>query len=214
MNNITEKVGENGPNFKVIDLTIFENCSDEHLKNLLEKLKTNSHIGNILWPRNQINNENVIQIEDKIKENNWKFERFPNYFVHLLLSNHTYSVSKNDKNQKVTFNDQVFSLYNEGLENWIVKEVLKSDTNGYLGAIYVNEKTKQMVVAHKGTYNLQDVRTDIEGVFKGLKVEQQVECLKLTKIANTLSNNGKLYYVSTTGHSLGVFYISLYKVKI
>lgn len=212
MNDIIEKVGENDPNFKVIDLTDFGNCSDESLINLLEKLNENLHIGNILWPSNQINNDIVIRIEDKIKENNWKFERFPNYFVHLLLSNHTYSVSENDKN--VIFNDQVFSIYNEGLENWIVKEVLKSDKNGYLGAIYVNEKTKQMVVAHKGTYNLQDVRTDIDGVFKGLKVEQQVECLKLTEIANTLSNNGKLYYVSTTGHSLGVFYILLYKVKI
>jgi hypothetical protein len=207
MNSIIEKVGENDPNYRVIDLTDLENCSDESLKNLLEKINKNLHIGNIIWPSNQSKKDIVIQIENKIKENNWKFERFPNYFVHLLLSNHVYDVSENDKNQKVTFNDQVFSIYNDGLENWIVKEVHKSVTNGYLGAIYVNEKTKQMVVAHKGTYNLQDIKTDIDGVFKGLKVDQQVECLKLTKIANELSNNGKLYYVSTTGHSLGVFYI-------
>ena len=172
-------------------------------------MKTNFYVGNIIWPSNfsNQNSQFVTQIENKIKNNNLSFQRFPNYFVHLLLSNHIYSVSENNKNQKVTFDDQVFSIYNEGLKNWILKEVLKSDTNGYLGAIYVNKKTKQMIVAHKGTHNLEDVKTDIEGVFRGLKVDQQVECLKLTEIAKNLSKNGKLYNVSTTGHSLGVISI-------
>ncbi len=59
------------------------------------------------------------------------------------------------------------SVYNEGIKNWIVKEVRKSNKNGYLGAIYINEKTKQIIVAHRGTDNFEGVYTDIEGVFNG-----------------------------------------------
>jgi len=214
MNSIIEKLVEkNDPNYKVIYLNELNDCEDTFLSNLLDKLKKNSYVGNIIWPSNfsNQNSQFVTQIENKIKENNWRFERFPNYFVHLLLSNHVYDVSEKNKNQKITFNDKEFSIYNEGLADWIVKEVLKSNTNGYLGAIYINKKTKQMIVAHKGTYNLEDVKTDIDGVFRGLKVDQQIECLKLTKTAKKISKNGKLYNVSTTGHSLGVFYIIFFK---
>ena len=84
-----------------------------------------------------------------------------------------------------------------------MKEVVQSDKNGYLGAIYINNKTKQLILAHKGTQNFQDVKADLDGVFKGLKVDQQIECLKLTQKAYEISKNGE-YNVSTTGHSLGV----------
>ena len=112
MDDVIEKVGKNDQNFKTIDLSE-KNCNDEFLKKLLEKLKDNCYVGNILLPSN-INSVIVTQIENKIKQNNWKYERFPNYFVHLLISSHVYSVTTDKINQIVAFenNDQEFSHYN------------------------------------------------------------------------------------------------------
>jgi hypothetical protein len=132
--------------------------------------------------------------------------RFPNYFIHCLLSSHVYTVSNEDIHKSVTFINYL-SVYNEGIKNWIVKEVRKSNKNGYLGAIYMNEKTKQIIVAHRGTDNSEGVYTDIEGVFNGKKVEQQVECIEIIKSAIEISKNGtkkELHNLSITGHSLGV----------
>ena len=39
----------------------------------------------------------IQKIEKKVIENNWNFERFPNYFVHLLLSSHVYFDYKEDE---------------------------------------------------------------------------------------------------------------------
>jgi len=62
-----------------------------------------------------------------------------------------------------------------------------------------------MIVAHKGTDNLKDVYTDIEGVFNGKKVEQQVECLELINSAIKICEK-EPYNLSITGHSLGVIF--------
>jgi len=210
-NNIKDKIikdiERNDPNYKKIDLTDVDDILDDDLFLIKNKINTNSYVGNIIWPLNKrpINNAIVGEIEKKIKENNWNFERFPNYFVHFLLSYHVYTVSNEDINKSVKFTDYL-SIYNEGIRNWIVKEVRKSNENGYLGAIYINEKTKQMIVAHKGTDNLKDVYTDIEGVFNGKKVEPQKECRELIKSAIEISKKGTIYNLSITGHSLGVIF--------
>ncbi len=211
-NNIKDKIikdiERNDPNYKIIDLTNVDDFLDDDLflPRILDKLNTNSYVGNIIWPLNKrpINNDIVELIEKKIKENNWKFERFPNYFVHCLLSSHVYTVTNKDINKSVKFTNYL-SKYNKGIKHWIVKEVRESNENGYLGAIYINEKTKQIIVAHKGTDNFQDVYTDIEGVFNGKKVEQQVECLGLIKSSIEICKK-EPYNLSITGHSLGVIF--------
>ena len=212
-NNIKEKIIENiesnDPNYKIIDLTNVDDFLDDELFliRILDKLNTNCYVGNIIWPMNNrpINNDIVQLIENKLKENNWNFERFPNYFVHLLLSHHVYTVSNEDTGKCAEFKNDL-RVYNEGIKNWIVKEVRnKSNENGYLGAIYINEKTKQLIVAHKGTHNLKDIYTDIEGILNGKKVKQQVECRGLIPSAIEISEKGTIYNVSITGHSLGVF---------
>ena len=211
---IIENIERDDPNYKIIDLTNVDDILDDELflPKILDKLNTNSYVGNIIWPLNKrpINNGIVKKIENKIKENNWNFERFPNYFIHCLLSSHVYTVSNEDINKSVEFINYL-NVYNEGIKNWIVKEVRKSNENGYLGAIYMNEKTKQIIVAHKGTDNFKDVYTDIEGVFNGKKVEQQVECLELIKSAIEFSKEGTIYNLSITGHSLGVFFEYLFE---
>jgi hypothetical protein len=203
---IIENIEKNDPNYKIIDLTYVNDFLDDarFLSRILDKLNTNSYVGNIIWPVNKrpINNAIVEEIENKIKENNWNFERFPNYFVHCLLSYHVYTVTNEDINKSIVFFN-FLSVYNEGIKNWIVKEVRESNENGYLGAIYINEKTKQIIVAHRGTYNFEGVYTDIEGVFNGKKVEQQVECLKLINSAIKICKK-EPYNLSITGHSLGV----------
>jgi hypothetical protein len=211
---IIENIERNDPNYKIIDLTNVDDILDDELflPRILDKLNTNCYVGNIIWPLNKrlINNDIVEKIENKIKQNNWNFERFPNYFVHCLLSSHVYTVSNEDINKSVKFINYL-KVYNEGIKNWIVKEVRKSNENGYLGAIYMNEKTKQIIVAHKGTDNFKDVYTDIEGVFNGKKVEQQVECLELINLAIEISKEGTIYNLSITGHSLGVFFEYLFE---
>jgi hypothetical protein len=208
---IIKDIERNDPNYKLIDLTNVDDFLDDDLflPRILDKLNTNSYVGNIIWPVNKrpINNEIVEEIENKIKENNWKFERFPNYFVHCLLSSHVYTVTNEDINKSVKFTNYL-SKYNEGIKNWIVKEGRKSNKNGYLGAIYINEKTKQITVAHKGTDNFEDVYTDIEGVFNGKKVEQQVECLELINSAIKICKK-EPYNLSITGHSLGVIFLNI-----
>jgi hypothetical protein len=211
---IIENIESNDPNYKIIDLTNVDDILDDELflPRILDKLNTNSYVGNIIWPLNKrpINNDIVELIENEIKQNNWNFERFPNYFIHCLLSSHVYTVSNEDINKSVEFINYL-NVYNEGIKNWIVKEVRKSNENGYLGAIYINEKTKQIIVAHKGTDNFKDVYTDIEGVFNGKKVEQQVECLELIKSAIEFSKEGTIYNLTITGHSLGVFFEYLFE---
>jgi len=206
---IIENIEKNNPNYKIIDLTNVNDFLDDELflPRILDKLNKNSYVGNIIWSLNKIpiNNAIVEEIDNKIKENNWKFERFPNYFVHCLLSYHVYTVSNEDINKSIVFTNYL-SKYNEGIKNWIVKEVRESNENGYLGAIYINEKTRQMIVAHKGTDNLKDVYTDIEGVFNGKKVEPQKECRELIKSAIEISKKGTIYNLSITGHSLGVIF--------
>ena len=206
---IIENIERDDPNYKIIDLTNVDDILDDKffLTRILDKLSKNSYVGNIIWPLNKrpINNDIVELIENEIKQNNWNFERFPNYFIHCLLSSHVYTVSNEDINKSVEFINYL-NVYNEGIKNWIVKEVRKSNENGYLGAIYINEKTKQIIVAHRGTVNSEGVYTDIEGVFNGKKVEQQVECLELIKSAIEFSKEGTIYNLSITGHSLGVIF--------
>ena len=109
---IIQKIEENDPNYKIIDLKLVENCFEDEifLNTLLDRVNRNCYVGNIHWPSNhkQIENNVIIQIENKIKENNWNFERFPNYFIHLLLSSHVYSVSTEDKGKSVISNNSNF----------------------------------------------------------------------------------------------------------
>jgi hypothetical protein len=218
-NNIKDKIIENivsnDPNYKIIDLTNVDDILDDELflPRILDKLSKNSYVGNIIWPLNKrpINNDIVEEIENKIKQNNWNFERFPNYFIHCLLSSHVYTVSNEDINKSVKFINYL-SVFNEGIKNWTVKEVRKSNENGYLGAIYMNEKTKQIIVAHRGTtVNSQGIYTDIEGVFNGKKVGQQVECIEIIRSAIKISKEGTIYNLSITGHSLGVLFEYLFE---
>ena len=111
---IIEIIERNDPNYKIIDLTNADDILDDDLLvRIFDKLKANSYVGNIIWPLNKrpINNAIVEKIENKIKENNWNFERFPNYFVHCLLSSHVYTVSNEDINTSVKFINYL-SVYN------------------------------------------------------------------------------------------------------
>ncbi len=118
---IIEKIERNDPNYKIIDLTNVDDFLDDELFliRILDKLNTNCYVGNIIWPMSKrpINNDIVELIEKKIKENNWKFERFPNYFVHCLLSSHVYTVSNNDTGECVEFTNYL-SVYNEGIKHF------------------------------------------------------------------------------------------------
>lgn len=196
---VLSNLTKNSPSFKKITLS---NAENNFLEEINKKLKNNDYVGNIFWPENQvsINKEIVSAIYDKLWENNLKYERFPNYFIHGLLSKHVYINSSKD--DIVMFKDDI--KYNDGLKDWCVHKISQS-TNGYYGAIYLNEKTNQIVLAHRGTeLSLKDIETDIIGVFNNQKTDQQIECFKLADVAIELAKE-KCYSLSITGHSLGVF---------
>jgi hypothetical protein len=213
---IIQKIEKNDPNYKVVD---FSNIDNEirDLNQLLDQVNKNCYVGNIIWPyNNRPNNEKVQQIENKIKENNWKFERFPNYFVHLLFCRHIYGVSSEYIDKTVSFNDEYLSRYNGSLKDWKIKKIRESNLDDYLGAIYINDKTHQLVLVHKGNINFghvhNDIHNDIERIFNEKKVPKQVECLELIKSAIEISKKGTIYNVSITGFSYGVIkvYFLLY----
>ena len=74
-NNIKDKIikdiERNDPNYKLIDLTNVDDFLDDDLflPRILDKLNTNSYVGNIIWPLNKrpINKDIVDEIEKKIK---------------------------------------------------------------------------------------------------------------------------------------------------
>ena len=103
-NEIIKNLTSNNPNFKTINLTEIDEDSS-FLNNIYDALIGNKISGNILWSDNKVpkNKEIVNKIYDKLWENNKKFERFPNYFVHCLLSKHVYIANEHDINEQVKF---------------------------------------------------------------------------------------------------------------
>ena len=196
-NEIIKNLTSNNPNFKTINLTEIDEDSS-FLNNIYDALIGNKFSGNILWSDNKVptNKEIVNKIYDKLWENNKKFERFPNYFVHSLLSKHVYIANEHDINEQVKFSLKDEShIYNNGLKNWFLHKIFRSDKTGYFGAIYLNKAANQIVLAHRGTEltDFGDLEADIKGVFEGNKVDHQIACLQLTEYAINCSKKNQYY---------------------
>ncbi|HJD59788.1 MAG TPA: tetratricopeptide repeat protein, partial [Rickettsia endosymbiont of Omalisus fontisbellaquei] len=110
-------------------------------------------------------------------------------------------------------------IWNKQLENWQVHKIFdKPEAGKYYGTAYINEKTKQLVLAHRGTDFTQlasdllkidcSLQTDLIGVLKGNIVPQIAEAYKATKhVVEHAKNEG--YNLSFTGHSLGAWLAEL-----
>lgn len=88
----------------------------------------------------------IQKIESKIILNNQDYKHHPNDFIHGLLSSHAYIDSK--IHEKVAF-EKV--KYNQYLEDWKIFKIFNEPEIGrYYSVAYINEKTKQLVLAHRG----------------------------------------------------------------
>lgn len=91
-------------------------------------------------------------------------------------------------------------------EPWELASEEADNINGYAAIVYVNKKTKQIVIAHRGTdtANMLDQATDImveyPSIGKGTLGPQVKSAIKFTE---KILKKYKGYQVSHTGHSLG-----------
>lgn len=84
----------------------------------------------------------------------------------------------------------------------------KKGSNDYFGAIYKNERSKQLVLAHRGTQSFGNVIEDIQGVVLQLITAQHQEAYNFTKEAVERAKDSNLH-LSSTGHSLGALLAEL-----
>ncbi len=185
--------------------------SEKEINELCEVIKDNTELGYVGWHVDQMRYgyKGIASIENKLVENNKNYKSHPNDYVYGLLSKHAYRTSKEGDLVNLDHIDPNFSKY---LKNWRVERVFNNtNESGYYGAICVNDKARQVVLANRGTEGIikglfsqnSDWKTNIEEILHGkIVVGQQAWNFKATEEAiNIAKNTG--YRLSFTGHSLG-----------
>ncbi|WP_342269630.1 hypothetical protein [Rickettsia endosymbiont of Orchestes rusci] len=203
--NILNKLAVNDPSFSNLDLSTFH-LTQEQVQEIASKIQNNNFVGNVIWGTYPNSTMSLIEnIENKIIQNNKQYQYYPNDFTHGLLSSHVYLDSK-DKEKVLFKSDDPLAKYNSHLKNWYVHKVFtKVDNAGYYGTLYVNEQTKQAVLAHRGTtLELKDlfkgnssIQTDIKGVLGKQIVAQQITSYVVSKEAIEYAKNND-YHLSIT----------------
>lgn len=186
------------------------------LEAIYEKVKLNK-VGYIYFgavPQELV--ELKTKIENQIIHNNKTYRRYPSDFIHGLLAAHVYTNAI--ENEDVYFpKDDKNHIYNEYLENWKVYKIYNyKDAGDYYGIVYINNRDKQLVLAHRGTIiKWQDLfksdsalKADLKGILGRDIVVQQAAAYKATKFAIT-DVHDKSYNFSITGHSLGAWLAEL-----
>ncbi|CAF1142800.1 unnamed protein product, partial [Brachionus calyciflorus] len=116
-----------------------------------------------------------------------------------------------DVNLKPQANENIDSCLNEFLKNWKIHEVVEDLESGYFGVIYLNDKLKKIVLAHKSTdfqksqlFSGSSLKEDIDGV-----VRKQITLYNAHGFCATYKTiklvKEKSYSVTFTGHSLGAW---------
>ncbi|WP_341790982.1 lipase family protein [Rickettsia endosymbiont of Gonocerus acuteangulatus] len=192
---------------KDIDLTILQ------LEEIASKIQNNDFIGNVSWGKMpKLSVDFVEKIESKIILNNQNYKQYPNDFIHGLLSLHSYIDSK--AQEKVAFEE---AKYNQYLEDWKIFKIFNEPKIGrYYAVAYVNEKKKQLVLAHRGnTFEGWDLlKTDssmknhFKSVLGGQIVAQQAAAYQATQEITEYAKKHD-YNLSFTGYSLGAWFAEL-----
>jgi len=184
--------------------------TEMELKAIYDSIKENTELGYITWHKDQIKDQIrysiLVNIENRLIENNKNYRYYPNDFTHALLSKHAYVTST--KGSSISLDPKV----DMHLKNWKVVEVFDdTQKSGYYGAIYINDKTHQVVLANRGTEEIikglfnrnGDWKTNFEEILGGqIIVGQQAKNLRATAAAIEIAKE-KGYRLSFTGHSLG-----------
>ena len=145
-----------------------------------------------------------------------------------MLSQHCYQVNEEIKNKT----DQDIKEKYEGnkvnvriaesekeLIDWKMKEIIRDSDTGYLGIIYINDISKNMVLAHRGTdtsdlfdrmNTASSIQQDLEGVVMGKNTEYLSKSEEATeKAVEYCKNEFKSFALSFTGHALGAWLAEL-----
>ncbi|MDF2867823.1 MAG: hypothetical protein K0S11_1293 [Gammaproteobacteria bacterium] len=120
----------------------------------------------------------------------------PTDYEYALLSEHVYQGAALNKNDTVP-----------KTEDWKVNKVIFGESD-YVGAIYINNRTRQVVLVHRGTYSLGSLLEDFKGVYLKKISPQKIAVFKAIDKAIDLAK-GWNCHLSFTGHSLGAFLAEL-----
>jgi tetratricopeptide (TPR) repeat protein len=188
-------------------------------KHLLKALKVSatylksSNSGNIFFPNIVLAESN----DNSIIKDNKAYQLHPTDYIHGLLSSHSYKDVEQGQVAQFGQEKKDYELRNEYLKNWRVEKVIFDNNSGYYGVIYVNDKDKQVVLAHRGTKfdevgsklftKDSPLKTDIKGILEGQIVPQQAQAYEATKQASDYIKevDHKDFQLSITGHSLGAW---------
>ena len=201
---------------KTVDLQ-GQNLNLQELRTLLHEVENNSNIGNIKWGNIvEEGSELKEQIENQIIQNNKLYSRHPTDFIHALLSAHVYK-NRVENTIAVFDNQDENNVYNKYLKDWQVYRVYYYPEEGqYYAIVYINKKSGQLVLAHRGTKikpkdlgNIDSaLRTNLKGILGQEIVAQQAAAYKVIK--EVIQDAKRLQYnLSITGHSLGAWLAEL-----
>lgn len=97
------------------------------------------------------------------------------------------------------------------LPDWEVLQIYPDkDKNGYFGVAYLNAQKKHIIIAHRGTEDLKDWKTNVDLITSHLSL-QEASCMEF--VGEIIKKYGNSYTYSFTGHSLGgwLAQVSLWK---
>lgn len=121
----------------------------------------------------------------------------------LAYRNNLKKLAKADLKKKSDIEDAKYLHYLQEKE-WLCEKLIKVDD--YYAHIWVNHRTQQIVIAHRGSRNVTSWVTDLESVVRdqpGQFVKAAILSALNDNIVCTYKRLG--YRLSTTGHSLGGF---------
>lgn len=181
------------------------NLDEEYLETLCDEVKTNTNIGYIIWgARNEkkLNGNHLLtQVEETLKLNNTRYERFPSDYTHCLLANHCRQSSI------ITDGKLLTKLENLG---WKVEVTFKEEKKRYVSILYKNDAKKQLVLAFRGAkMEVKDIFVDdeqldgrLQETIGRLVSHQSCNAYQHAKAAFEMSQELG-YSISFTGYSYG-----------
>jgi tetratricopeptide (TPR) repeat protein len=202
-------------NEAVCDLSSIE-LNEDSLKYILKKLPNNTNIGKIKWKKEEIINQNIKDLINKIENiliiNNQNYRTFPTDYIHCLLCSHCNQTEFNsDFRENANLFDKYKLLEEKG---WKVKEVFQE--TGYKSVLYINKQTKHLVLAFQGIklkikdFFLQDnniIGSTVYSMIANKEIAPQTVYSYIhTKLTVDLcKQERKFYSLSFTGHGFGAW---------
>jgi hypothetical protein len=183
-----------------------ESLTLSDLEDLLKKVKTNLTLGDIKWPNklpDQGRSKEFIQkIEQELLKNNKEFSIFPRDHILAQICLDVYRDNLTETGV-VSFSD----------ENFIILKTFIEPKYLYIGALYLNESRRQLVLAHRGYSPNWKSLLNKEGTFKPnieskwlnqVNIPQLAVSHLVTQIACKMAQENK-YSLSFTGFSNGAW---------